>query len=371
MDDISKRVDNAIAGKLNEARHFSLVPFHELTLGTASTYLIKGLIPRNGIVAVWGPPKCGKSFWAFDLALHIALGWDYRDRRIIHGATVYCAFEGAEGYKARAAAFRKAHNIAADLVLPFYLVPVRIDLVKEHKALISSIRDQLGDESYVSVTLDTLNRSIAGSESSDEDMTAYLNAADAIAEAFNCVVIIIQHCGVDGTRPRGHTSLTGTVVAQLAVKRDTQNNVVVTVEWMKDGPEGTEIASRLEPIEVGLDDDGDLITSCVVRPSEAADTRVQKRATGAAKVAFDLLIKAIAEAGEVPPASNHIPANTRTCRTSVWRSYCYAGTVAESDNPDTKQKAFVRASKQLQALGLIGVWNDNVWVAGHAGHSRT
>ena len=161
------------------------------------------------------------------------------------------------------------------------------------------------------------------------------------------------------------------MIAQLAVKRDTQNNVVVTVEWMKDGPEGTEIASRLEPIEVGLDDDGDLITSCVVRPSEAADTRVQKRATGAAKVAFDLLIKAIAEAGEVPPASNHIPANTRTCRTSVWRSYCYAGTVAESDNPDTKQKAFVRASKQLQALGLIGVWNDNVWVAGHAGHSRT
>jgi len=140
---------------------------------------------------------------------------------------------------------------------------------------------------------------------------------------------------------------------------------------MKDGPEGAVIVSRLEPVDVGFDEDGDPISSCVIRPSETVDAPAQKVATGAAKVALNLLYKAIAEAGEVPPASNHIPANTRTCRTSVWRSYCYAGTVAESDNPDTKQKAFVRASKQLQALGLIGVWNDNVWVAGHAGHSRT
>jgi hypothetical protein len=108
-----------------------------------------------------------------------------------------------------------------------------------------------------------------------------------------------------------------------------------------------------------------------IRERERPDHVRQRAATGAAKVALNLLHKAIAEAGEMPPASNHIPTNTRTCRTSVWRSYCYAGTVAESDNPDTKQKAFVRASKQLQALGLIGVWNDNVWVAGHAGHSRT
>src|SRR5262249_54669977 len=331
MEEAAKVLDGLFA----KPRAFRLVPFHELKPGTASTYLVKGLVPRNGIVAVWGPPKCGKSFWAFDLALHSALGWEYRDRHTLRGTTVYCAFEGAEGYKARAEAFRQAHDLAADTVIPFHLVPVRIDLVKEHKALIASIRDQIGDENPVSVTLDTLNRSIAGSESSDEDMTAYLNAADAIAETFNCIVIVIHHCGVDGSRPRGHTSLTGTAVAQLAVRRDAQNNVVVTVEWMKDGPEGAVIASRLEAVEDGHDDDGDPITSCVVRPSEAsADGRPQKAPTAAAKIAFNLLIKAIAEAGEVPPASNHIPANTRTCRTDLWRQYCYAGTVAESDNPD-------------------------------------
>jgi hypothetical protein len=90
-------------------------------------------------------------------------------------------------------------------------------------------------------------------------MTAYLGAADAIREAFNCAVIIVHHCGVDGSRPRGHTSLTGTVDAQLAVKRDAAGNIVVTVECMKDGPEGEVVASRLDRVELGIDEDGDPI----------------------------------------------------------------------------------------------------------------
>src|SRR5262249_49468147 len=232
-------------------RRFQLVPFGQLSPGTSSSYLVKGLIPRVGIVAVWGPPKCGKGFWAFDLALHSALGWEYRGRRVIAGTVVYCAFEGAEGFNARAAAFRQHHNIAPDVEVQFFLMPTRLDLVKDHAGLIASIQEQIASiqeqsEAPVLVVLDTLNRSLRGSESSEEDMTAYLNAADAIREAFECAVLIVHHCGVDGTRPRGHTSLTGTVDAQLAVKRDAADHVLVTVEHMKDGAEGDVIASRLE-----------------------------------------------------------------------------------------------------------------------------
>jgi hypothetical protein len=257
-------------------RRFQLVPFNDLNPGTAPAYLVKGLIPRVGIVAVWGPPKCGKSFWTFDLAMHSALGRDYRGRRVASGTVVYCAFEGAEGFKARAAAFRDYHHVGDVPEVPFFLVPTRMNLVKDHAGLIASIREQVGADSPVSVVLDTLNRSLAGSESSDEDMTAYLGAADSIREAFGCAVIIVHHCGIDATRPRGHTSLTGTVDAQLAVKRDAAGNIVVTVECMKDGPEGEVIASRLERVELGTDEDGDPITSCVVVPADV----VQPEASG-------------------------------------------------------------------------------------------
>jgi hypothetical protein len=83
-------------------------------------------------------------------------------------------------------------------------------------------------------------------------MSAYLRAAEAIREAFDCLVIIVHHSGIAKDRPRGHTSLTGTVDVQLSAARDSRDNIIITVEYMKDGAEGESWAraglrwSRLE-----------------------------------------------------------------------------------------------------------------------------
>jgi len=88
-----------------------------------------------------------------------------------------------------------------------------------------------------------------------------------------------------------------------------------------------------------------------------------QRACGAAKVALDLLKRAVCDAGERPPASNHIPQSgtIRVVPVSLWRRYCYAGTAGERDNAETKRKAFNRASSKLQELGKIGIWDEWVW----------
>ena len=91
-----------------------------------------------------------------------------------------------------------------------------------------------------------------------------------IREAFKCAVALVHHCGIEASRPRGHTSLTGAADAQIAVKRDAAGVICTTLEWMKDGPEGVEVYSKLEPVEVGADDDGDMITSRVVVEAEPA-----------------------------------------------------------------------------------------------------
>lgn len=154
-----------------------------------------------------GKPKCGKSFWLFDCLMHVALNWEYRGRRVHHGPVVYCAFEGQSGLEARVEAFRLARLEDYSGSIPFYLQPVTLNLVKDNRALIKVIRDTLGDTPPVAVALDTLNRSLPGSESSDQDMSAYVQAADAIREEFECAVPIVHHCGIDGTRPRGHTAI--------------------------------------------------------------------------------------------------------------------------------------------------------------------
>jgi hypothetical protein len=68
-------------------------------------------------------------------------------------------------------------------------------------------------------------------------------------------------------------------------------NVLVTVEWLKDGPEGDTIASRLESLDVGMDDDGETITSCVVVPvdEQAVPAPADPKLTKNQQTMFSLL----------------------------------------------------------------------------------
>jgi hypothetical protein len=332
--------------------------FSELLLSTASRYLVKGIIPNVGLVVVWGEPKCGKSFTVFDMAAHIAAGWQYRGRRVKQCPVVYFALEGQEGFVARVEAFRRAHNITD---IPFYL-SADIVLPQDGAAVVQSIRQQFPEVKPGVVVLDTLNRSIGGSENDPSDMGQYVRAADMIREAFNCVVIVIHHCGVEGSRPRGHTSLTGAADAQIAVKRDDAGNIVATVEFMKDGPQGDEIVSRLEQVIVGTDNDGDSIISCVIRPADASSSKAKAKVTGPAAIALRILQDSIIEEGELPHSNTHIPPNTRTIAEKTWRANGYAGMSQDDTTRTARQKAFVRASNKLQELKLIGKYGDHVWL---------
>jgi hypothetical protein len=249
--------------------YFQLKPFNELTVGSERPYLVNGLIPRVGTTVIWGKPKTGKTFVVCDLALHIALGWDYRGRRVHSGPVVYFAFEGAHGLRARAAAFRKAFlEEDNQREFPFYLVEADGQIERDRAAIIADIRAQLSDPP-VCVVFDTLNRSLGGDENSGMAMTGYVNAAGAISAAFGCAVIVVHHCGHDDSRMRGFSGLGGNVDCQIRITRDPHSGLIVsTVVEAKDIPSGGMIASKLKPITVGIDVDGDAINSCVIIPSE-------------------------------------------------------------------------------------------------------
>jgi hypothetical protein len=356
----------SVVGERVEIREprFKLLRFDQLRPSAEPAYLVKRLIPRVGLIVVWGPPKSGKSFWTFDLMMHVALDWPYRNRNVHSGPVVYCAFEGADGIARRVEAFRRKRLSEEAADIPFYLVATRLDLVKEHQELIRAIRTQIGAMLPVAVVLDTLNRSLAGSESSDTDMAAYIRAADAIRDAFDCAVVVVHHCGIDGSRPRGHTSLPGAVDTQLSVKRDSMDNVVVAVELMKDGPEGEEVLSRLESVDIDEDADGEAVTSCVVVEVEGGRiaSKTSKKMKGAALTALRALQKAIDECGVPPPASNHIPPSARTVSVDQWRQYSYSSGITSSSDARARQQAFKRAFDKLIADGDAAVWNDNVWI---------
>jgi hypothetical protein len=184
-----------------EGLQLKLIPFAEITMTTAPTDLVEGVIPKGGFVLVWGPPKCGKSFVFLDIALHIACGLDYHGLRVRGGPVVYLALEGGGGFGRRLEAWRRQH--AEDLIErdppPFFLLNQPLAFAGEHPRLIADIRAQTPTPG--AVVLDTLNRAFAGGdENKPADMGKMIQAADAIRAAFpGCTVIIIHHCA--GTTP--------------------------------------------------------------------------------------------------------------------------------------------------------------------------
>jgi hypothetical protein len=242
----------------------------------------------------------------------------------------------------------------------------RLNLVAEHETLIAAIRAQCADEQPIVICIDTLNRSLVGSESSDVDMSAYVQATDMLREDFDCLVIIIHHCGRDGTRPRGHTSLTGAVDAQLSVMRDEAGNVVIAVEHLKDGEAGLTIRARLVQWEIGVDGSGEPATSCVVEPieseAETAPAAKKQKLTNAEDIALRALHEAIDELGEIPPGSNHIPARTKTVTEEQWEKYADKRGVSSSDKKRSRDRAFTRARVGLLAKKRIAMWNPHIWL---------
>jgi AAA domain len=323
--------------------------------GAEPLYLVDELIPAAGLVDLWGKPKCFKSFWALDLMFHVATGREYRDRYVQQGAVVYCAFEGAHGYKKRMEAIRRHYNIEEEEHVPLYVMPGQASLVKDHGLIIREIKAQLGNTNVAAFVLDTLNRSLDGSESKDVDMTAYVRAAEAIRDAFKCVVVIVHHCGLDETRPRGHTSLPAAVDAQLAVTRE-GSIVTVTVEMMRDGPEETSIVSAVESIEVGTDATGAPLTSLVVKPTEApAGSSPPRRWTKSLTLFRDALCDALNDTNDKLTVGNH---TVRVVDRETVRTLFYARCVADGspdEAQDTRKKRFFRAVERAQELKLIGV----------------
>ncbi|MFK4623868.1 AAA family ATPase [Bradyrhizobium diazoefficiens] len=347
-----------LSQKVAAGRRLLFTSFRDILLTTANRYVVKGILLNASLVVVWGEPKCGKSFFVFDMTAHVAAGWEYRGHRVKQCPVIYFALEGKEGFAARVEAFRRVHDEAD---IPFYLSADRIVLPQHGPAIVQSIRDQFPDVRPGIVVLDTLNRSIEGSENSPEDMGAYVRAADAIREAFSCVVIVIHHCGVNGERPRGHTSLTGAADAQIAVKRDAAGNIVATVECMKDGPQGEEIVSRLEQVTVGIDEDGDPITSCIIQPVHDGAVRA-KAMTGQAARALQILRDCLSSRDELTAPTLNLPAGTRVVREDTWRTECYARMHSEDTDQSLKQKSFVRARKKLLAENNIDNREGYVWL---------
>jgi hypothetical protein len=301
--------------------------------------------------------------------MHVALGREYRGCRVYQGLVLYIALEGGTGFNSRADLWGRKFLKDHAGPVPFKLLRCSIDLVKDCAALIADIKAQFADPPAL-IVVDTLARALAGDE--NKDMPAFIRATDAIRAAFNCSVIVVHHCGVAGSRPRGHTSLSGAADCEINITRSDETKIIVaTITDMKDGAPAPPMMSRLEYVEMGFTSDNQPIGSCIIVAESAAAQRQRQRPklTDREQLALDQLFEALADDGQIPQTNGHTPPNTRAVHKDKWRQR-FVG-IHPAENTKTRSKAFERAYVTLMKHKIIGVWEEMIWIADQAGQNQS
>jgi hypothetical protein len=257
---------------------------------------IKGVLPQNGIGAMYGASGTGKSFLAFDMAAAVAAGKPWFGLRTTACPVTICALEAPAGQPARIAAYGIRHGEISDgvrfLTQPFNL------LDKQDAADLATAIRQSGARNGI-IIIDTLNRAAPGiDENSSADMGRVIAATSELQRQVGGMVILVHHSGKDATKGmRGHSSLFAALDCAIEVTRSGDRR-----EWKvdkaKDGEDGKAYPFRLEVVEVGINEDRDLVTSCAIQPEQqagAAVRAVRMPAGGNQKIIYDglrdLLVK--------------------------------------------------------------------------------
>lgn len=299
-------VKNQIDAALMPSR-FKLMSADDLAQLPPLSWRVRGVLPDAGLAAMFGPSGCGKSFLVIDLAQAVAAGLPWFGHRVKSCPVTYCALEGEAGIAGRVAAHRAKHGDFGGSLL-YLLQPFNL-LNGSDVAELSAAIQAAGGSAGV-VILDTLNRAAPGSDENDsKDMGAIIAAAKSLQSQVGGLVLLIHHTGKDASKGlRGHSSLHAALDAAIEVRRDNDRR-----EWKlhksKDGDDSIAHPFRLEVVEVGKDEDGEPLTSCVVLAEEATGEALRRALppkSGNQKIIWDALgeelrkSSSFAEAGAPP-----------------------------------------------------------------------
>lgn len=238
---------------------YKLIGGQQLLLFPSIKWVIKGVLPATGLAAIYGQSATGKSFLALDAAAAIASGAPWFGHRTQMAPVIYVALEGEAGYQNRVKAWKQERGQPLPTSMVFLMQPFKI-----------SDPQDVADLATVAVQgsvifIDTLNRAApTADENSSRDMGQILEGAKALQAATGGLVVLIHHTGKDASKgARGHSSFFAALDGAVSVERGTTGRSW-SVAKAKDGEDGQSYPFRLKRHVLGVDTDGDEISSCTV-----------------------------------------------------------------------------------------------------------
>ncbi len=284
--------------ELPDPTRYKLLDSDDIRALPPLVWCVKGIFPTTGLAAIYGPSASGKSFLALDIAVKIAEGSPWFGFRTTATPVVYLYLEGESGIKSRAAALeidtgRPLPPLMKMVMQSFHFNegPDVMDLaaVVPHGAV---------------VIVDTLNRAAPTTdENSSKDMGIILEAAKRLQTQTGGLVVLVHHTGKDiGKGMRGHSSLFAALDGSIEVTRKGDSRAWHTAK-VKDGDDDKGFAFKLKRHILGMDPDGDEVSSCTVAPDYGVMFQVPEPTGKAQKAAFHTLKTAIRQSTVTNKAS--------------------------------------------------------------------
>lgn len=275
-----------------KAKRFTPVSFWDFAERPAPEWIIKGVLPRAGLAVLYGESGSGKSFMALDMGMAIARGIEWRGRRVRQGRVVVIAAEGAGGFRNRCVAYAQQHGLDRGSDLPFEVIADQPNLLQKEDAL--AVARGIGRADVVIV--DTFAQTTpGGNENAGEDMGKALAHCAGIHRATGALVVLVHHSGKDASRgARGWSGIKAAADAELEVSKGPGGRMLRTSK-MKDGDDGLAWGFGLELVTLGLDADGDPITSCVVVEAQLPTAKVL-RPMGVVEQVVNAVVQEMAQA---------------------------------------------------------------------------
>jgi len=348
----------------------------ELLAQPSPGWLVRGVIPKQGLCVIYGQPGSGKSFLALDLSGALARGAPWFGARVTKSNVIYLAGEGH--LRNRLAAYLAQHGLSPDDLGPMRILQTTINLrdkTGDLFPLLIELQQTAAEIGPVAlVVIDTLAAAMGGGDENEStDMGAMVDAGRRIMGTLNCSTLYVHHSGKDETRgARGHSSLRGAVDAEIHVA-NIDGVRSLTLTKIKEGADGKEFAFGLQTIDLGPSTDPDAEpnereTSCTIIPLTDQPTRPSKqspkRPTASQQLATYSLNQVLAEHAKPLPSTSVIPPGKQGVRVEQWRSRFYLIDPTCSDpetSTDTRRKRFQRAVDDLYQAGKIGSAGGYVW----------
>lgn len=200
-----------------DAQHYDTFGIHEFGEWPKLRWMVEDLFHIGSLVMVWGPSGAGKTAWLIDLMLAIAYGKEWSGRTVTNVGVLYCALEGAQGFRNRVLAAVHHHQVKPDYRLRFMFDPIDLADPKSLDRLAATA----GRFASQLIIIDTLAAALAGKvdESSNQHMAEVIDNAKRLSLMTGATVLLTHHTGHDERHERGATALRGGVDTSISINR--------------------------------------------------------------------------------------------------------------------------------------------------------